>query len=387
MSKNKFDDLLLKRFQEEELEYKPESWNKLAQKLPNKKKRLFLVPIGIAAAIALILGSVLLFNNYETQNIPESRSFTQLKVEEKSIIEPKNEEPKNDAKINRITAKNKTTKTSLLANNNKKNNHTPSSIIPKKTIIYPSVPKVKEESKTLAKANKDGEINNIVSENNTGIYPKKDIKIWESPKQNRHANANSRPDYWAKKNNKKETSIGVAGGVNYGSLNTGYAVGLSAKQGLGKDFFIDGTIAVMYNNNANNLGNYAGKTSGRPASGSINMTSPAFSPAQNLYYVQFNPSFGYQVEKDIALSMGADIQKLVTNDEHTNKVKFTQNGLETIPNVDFGFTGKAEINVGPNIKTGIIFREGLNSIFGSKDISYVNRRYFQVQFKYNIPLK
>lgn len=387
MSKNKFDDLLLKKFQEGELEYQPESWNKLAQKLPNKKRRLFLFPIGIAAAIALILGSVLLFkqSNTEINNIPESRTFTQQKVEEKSIVEPTIEEPKNTQTLNQVT--NKTTKTSILANNNKQSKQNTSTIPNKTPFIKPTISKLKEENKTVAVANKEDKINNSVSETNNDIQNKKDIKIGESPMQNSYANANSAPDFWAKKSNRKETSIGVAGGVNYGSLNTGYAVGLTAKQGLGKDFFIDGTIAVMYNNNTSNLGNYAGKTSARSASGIVSMSSPAFSPNQNLYYVQFNPSFGYQIEKDIALSLGADVQKLVSNDADVNKVRFTQNGLEAIPTVDFGFTGKAEINVSPNIKTGVIFREGLNSLLSSNDVQYVNRRYFQVQFKYNIPLK
>ena len=190
-----------------------------------------------------------------------------------------------------------------------------------------------------------------------------------------------------------KTSLAVAGGVNYGNLNTGYSAGLSVRRKVAGDFFVDGTVAMMYNNNASNVVNYSGppanndnSLAARPAAGKMSVSSPAIEPTQNLYYVQFNPSFGYQIEKHVALSVGGDFQQMVRKKEGEEKVQLISNNAKLFPNFDIGLTTKSEFSITPNIQAGLIYREGLNNLLKSEGSKYVNRRYVQVQFKYNLPV-
>jgi len=398
MGKKEFDDLLFKKFQEEDLEYNPEHWDKLSQRLMDpeakKKNKVLLFSLGIAAAVALVLASVLLikFVNTDESNIHGVINNLVQQQSEQPWPAEGYPEQQNDATKSK----------------GNKNAH-PKNLSPTLSSPQPNLAFANSSSKVTITQEGENAIqkNHNIKTTDADIENREITNVvnalqgdYESPQNSfSESKPNSDPDYiksfgiqqepnhWASHKQEKQTSIGVSGGVNYGSLSTGYSFGLSAKQDLGKDFFVDGTIAFMYNNNTTNMGDYAGKTSGRPALGAINMSSPAFSPSQNLYYLQFNPSFGYQVLKEVAVSIGGDMQQMVSADNSIEKIKFTENGVETFPTLDFGLTGKAEFNVTPNIRTGVIFREGLSNLMNRNDIQYVNRRYFQVQFKYNIPVK
>jgi hypothetical protein len=97
-----------------------------------------------------------------------------------------------------------------------------------------------------------------------------------------------------------------------------------------------------------------------------------------------NPSFGYQIEDKVALSVGGDFQKMLNKKDEI--VQPDNNNTKIFPTMDIGLTTKSEFIISPNLQAGLVYREGLNNLFKS-DAPYVNRRYVQVQFKYNIPLK
>jgi len=230
----------------------------------------------------------------------------------------------------------------------------------------------------------------------TTVPPQKNKQLAEKdvPRHTfQRLNQNGPETYWAgqQAGTGKQTIIAVGGGVNYGSLNAGYSIGITAQHKLGNNFFVDGTIAMMYNNNINNAGNYAGQApafASRPASFIAAAPSKTFTPTQNLYYLQFNPSFGYEIGNKIAISMGGDVQQMISDDQYVDKVQVYPDGVRVFPTLDLGITGKTEFNVTPHIRAGIIFREGLNNfLMSNSPTQYVNRRYFQVQFKYAIPVQ
>jgi hypothetical protein len=155
---------------------------------------------------------------------------------------------------------------------------------------------------------------------------------------------------------------------------------------------VDGTVAMMYNNNATNVaanngpsvgGN--GNTAARPSSFESSISSPALDPIQRLYYVQFNPSVGYQIEDKVALSVGGDFQRILNKRDEI--IQPNNSDTKVFPNFDIGITTKSEFTITPNIQAGLVYREGLNNLLKGDGGKYVNRRYFQVQFKYNLPLK
>ena len=82
------------------------------------------------------------------------------------------------------------------------------------------------------------------------------------------------------------------------------------------------------------------------------------------------------------------MQQMISEDNYVDKIQIYSDGVRVFPTLDLGLTGKAEFNVAPHIQAGVIFREGLNNfLMSNSPTQYVNRRYFQVQFKYAIPVQ
>ncbi len=195
-------------------------------------------------------------------------------------------------------------------------------------------------------------------------------------------------------------NVGINGGYNFGTMNTGYALSIKAKANITKDVFIDGTVGIAMNNmNTPTYNVPMSNVKARPSGASNqNVNLPAVkNEAQQLLYMQVNPSVGYNVNKRITVSMGADLQRLVKtqgSDPINNNVYFdaANRSVSIIPQTDLGLTGKTEFNISKNISAGLIYREGINNLFRTADmemegVNYLNRRFMQVQFTYNIPVK
>jgi hypothetical protein len=456
MSKNEFDELLLKKFREAELEYNPASWDKLSQLLPsnpaagdssfdellrnklqgeeleykaehweqlalllpvtqvpisdpinftagNKNKRWGLAA-GIAAAILLMVGTVFFFK--QINNGPDES--TQPSLVKKDSQPSNNNTTVQQNKVNTTTG---TPQTPAIAQhgkvqqqpvspvqqnavNNAQNNslyNTINSV--NQNIVSPQQP---QQPQQIAQSNTVTPQPSIIDGSQPviekiTITPAKENPIPESYTYNNTTYASAFYEGNGKGNKNAKTSISVGGGVNYGNLNTGYSAGVSIRRKVAGDFFVDGTVAMMYNNNANNVAINNGpslsdnNTAARPASfNETPLASPALDPIQKLYYVQFNPSIGYQLEKHVALSVGGDFQKMLNKTEEI--VQPESNNSKLFPNLDVGLTAKSEFSITPSIQAGLMYREGLNNLIKNDGSKYVNRRYIQVQFKYNIPV-
>lgn len=374
MSKNEFDAWLLKKLQEEELTYRPEHWQEVAQKLPpapGSRKRLFVtwhaVAAGIAAVLLLTAGWTLFGPSKEPETLTEMAKITSPTAPS-GLEETTTSGMPVPAPISKDT--DPLTHSHLPLSPNSLGVASPH-IAGKQEVATPIQHQHKQQAPQEQIAYKKEEV--------PPVFPK-----------TRDDYPQVAPEPFIATTPKKQMILSVGGGVNYGSVNTGYALGVSARRNLGNNFFVDGTVAMMYNDNATQIADYNNKAvqfAARPLNGASAISTPAMSPASNrLYYLQFNPTFGYQIDKDIALSVGGDVQQMLNAQPGELKVSTADQMAKVLPAMDIGLTAKSEFNIAPHIQAGVLYREGLNNILRASN-QYFNRRYFQVQFKYNIPLK
>ncbi|WP_118952688.1 hypothetical protein [Taibaiella helva] len=409
MSKNEFDELLLKKLRNEELEYNPAHWDRLAQLLPptltpasaGKGKKQWVIATGIAAAVALALATVFMIQLLNGPDDKPAQPSVAHQQPPAGTTAPEN----NTASREPVTkpglpGKDKGTPAAdKAAGTNDRNlaqeeqgvlpdlnSHSPAPVVP----VPDNNPKVREQVAVTREPEPTAPLKEKTN-GNLFLNPATSNKVKESKEYTYHADPSVALNDYTK--HERKTSISLGGGVNYGNLNTGYTAGVSVRHKIAGNLFVDGTVAMMYNNNANNVvANNGppmtenGKIAARPTAfnNETTLASPALNPIQKLYYVQFNPSIGYQVEKHVALSVGGDFQRMLNRNDEIVQPENVSSKL--FPNMDVGLTAKSEFSITPNIQAGLVFREGLNNLLRNDNSKYVNRRYVQVQFKYNIPV-
>lgn len=407
MSKNEFDELLLKKLREEELEYNPENWERLAQLLPPalppvSKNRKWLFVTGTAAVLALCLAVFFFIKLVQNQNNYDATG-SQLLTEGTGIPAPLPDIPK-QTETQTITQAELTYPIAIASEKgsiSQQEEHTIS--------VEESIGNSKENTNLIASLPLKATSNTTQQQTITApeVAAETRVAIIETNKtpasEEHYTNQlTARPapvtpstvyeNYISNNSNAGHTSVGLGGGMSYGNMNAGYAVGISARTKIAGDFFVDGTVAMLYNNNTSNtavnngpsLNDNSYKLASRPESFANTVATPAISPIQRLYYVQFNPSVGYQLDQNIAISVGGDFQQMLNKNEEV--VLQSANMARILPNLDIGLTTKSEFSITPNIQAGLIYREGLNNLIKNEGSRYVNRRYIQVQFKYNLPL-
>ncbi len=410
MSKNEFDELLLKKLQEEDLAYDPEHWDRLSQLLPPSlapaanKGRKWLIATGIAAAAAFVLATVFYVKLMDKSNdaFPVQEPSVAQKPTETvpapatgtNVTPPSVQERQNMP----VPAPSNPAPAPVTANNSSSANpyttrapYNPAQVIP---VPVPGTTTREEEHKEEKMAQEPPREQQIVPQSpmprqkESPVVAKKEENQASVPTYFNDFDNDGPATYVSGAAKANRTSLSLGGGVNYGNLNTGYTVGVSARTKIAGNFFVDGTVAMMYNNNANNVANYNGSTTAKALarpSGQL-AASPAIEPTQNLYYVQVNPSIGYQIDKNVALSVGSDFQQMLSRTDGSEKVQLAADNTKIFPAFDVGLTTKSEFNITPNIQAGLMYREGLSNLLKNDGNKYVNRRYFQVQFKYNIPV-
>lgn len=388
MNLNDFDQQLRKKIDEEELVVNPLQWEKLENALPKEKTRkvLYFRIAGVAASVAILLMGFWLyvqFNNKlintvantETKEQPSSKTnpnntATKESQSPQKIKLPISSEHSVATKQQQATQKNKT-----LYQQNKSNfpistQHEPifknkqdegygfnANLSPSQESI--EVPQESNTTKSLANSNTTATNKQIASS------PIIDI-------DNEHGDKHHLIN--------KNTSINIAGGVNYGSLNLGYMAAISAKQHLGEKFYIEGSLGFLQNqevvtstmstNQYSQILNNSNR--GRPAK----LTE---SPS-GIYYLQFAPAIGYEILKDMSLGVGADIQRTLDGTIENRTIIATENGFKMMPIWDAGVTTRAEVALSKQIKAGLLYREGLNNLLSGTQ-NYYNRRFVQVQLK------
>lgn len=394
----KFDELIKSKLDNDEVLFQPKGWEQMqqaitAQNANKKNQKLTLVTlfyswksITAIASCAIILLGVFMFSLQKgNETIPSTQNqYSSNKNIEKANIE------QSDKKENTANPNTKIEYISILSHTNKRSN---------KSIDHQEVP---FDTKGLLKTN-------IIESEEGLIATRKEDKIKAPIGKDTLQMSAQEVDFLLKQyitkgfeeeGTKKENiskegfEIGINGGINYGTLNQGYAMGVVAKTNLSKDVFIDGSIGVNFSNKTD-VPVYSvssNKVLARPGKNQSPINSPAITDQSNqLVYLQFNPSVGYQVAKNISFSIGGDIQQQINRKNKTeeNVVYYGKDqNAAIIPSSDFGFTTKTEFKISKSINAGLLYREGLNNYFATADngVNYANRRYVQIQLKYNIPL-
>jgi hypothetical protein len=403
MSTNEFDRLIRDKFDSGEFDYKPEGWQQLSRKMdltpPGKTMATgaagigrWLPKAGIAAGIAAIIGiSAYFMDHNTTAPHPQdtvTKTTTPTAVPTQAPVVTNTTAPATVP----ATTTNATTHVTVAAQSGNR----PANATTRQQQTVPNT--------VVPQANNNNHVQVAQTNNNNPQQPQPAETrkpVTPLPKQPDFGeNAYAADD--KKQQRSGRTSFSLAGGVNYGSLNTGYTVGVSARRKLGDGrFYVEGDLAFVNSSapkaasvseaqydalNTNYSGtNNTGSSGGNGPAAMAAVSAPVKTVSQeqalnSLYYLQFSPSVGYNVQKNIAVSVGADVQRLLQNNSNgETPVVLESDELKLIPQTDVGLTGKAEYGVTRRLKAGMLYREGVNALIDNK---YINRRYVQVQVKF-----
>ncbi len=393
---NSFDDTLRQKINEDALPYNHAHWQQLLSKLSSKRinfipKHRFARVAAVAAACLLAVSAVALFWNQFDTKPQVSLAPT---IAQESLSTPTNK--------NTIAADTQTNEAVVANNSNVANTHKPASLVQTKStnstttttnnnllqgVVNPTSTEQSVQNILVQKNN-----NTVAKETPKDVFqpstqPKSSSIVAYQPLINDY-NSN----YYLENHNRDEakTSIAIGTGVSYGNFKTGITVGVGVRQYLSKDVFFDGVVAMNINQGNERMLNTTGSAkailmSSKSTSGSSKTNAAVITNARDFYYLQVNPTFGLRLNKKFAISAGPDFQQRIRENSDETVIITKSQGAKIIPFTDIGLTGKAEVNLTRDIQTGIMYREGINSFFRGSD--YLNRRYMQVQLKYNIPVK
>ena len=178
------------------------------------------------------------------------------------------------------------------------------------------------------------------------------------------------------KSDHKRINISVAGGPNYGTINTGYAIGAAVDKKLTNKFGLE--VAVAYVGNTASTSGTQSLPPFRPRGYFPSTTSPVVTSPLN--YLQFAPLANYSLFPKFTLSAGVDLQRLLQ--VHGVTVLYNDN-TRVVPTMDLGMLLRTEYSMSPHIKAGLSYRFGANNLV-SPGNNYLDRNYMQIQLKYKL---
>jgi hypothetical protein len=358
MGTNELDRLIVKNVGRISYEYDADDWEALSAQLAaaRRKKRVMAftyISSGIAASVAIFLiGIVPMLSEKKTPAvsytsglyIPPATPFAE------SSVSP--QVPGAPAIGQRNPA------TALLAS--------PQHAGPlSDTLIY-SVPNAVNNN--LAANISTPPVNKTID--TSGFEQKHQGHTYQSLEPLQYAATENKPDH-------KGINISVAGGVSYGTVNTGYVLGAVADRKLGNKFGLELTVAYVGNAAATDNSTY-------PSYPGSNVYIPPVKPASvvtsPLNYLQLTPMLDYSLSKKITLSAGADVQRLL---QDHNVTVFYNDNARVAPLIDLGMLLRVEYAVLPRLKAGVSYRLGTNNIL-SPGNHYLDRNYMQLQFRYKL---
>lgn len=401
MKANEFDKAIRHSYDQGSFDYNPAQWENLLPQLneaESKKKSLAWLPfISYAASVLFMvgIGAFLMRNNApqdgiaSTESWPEhSMIFTQPHVKTELAWQ-------NTAHSNALTA----AAQSAPARATQPLLQEPVAMV-QNTVIAVTLPNDE----------------NILSASIADVQAPVQPLVRKAPKYIDFNSYNYEP---AEQEKRVNTSICLTGGVNYGGSNSGYAMGITAHQKLGENVFVEGDIAFVNNMSgkkteyvtegyvppsttittqgtsggaSTTTGAKGAHTAARPSGTTpledANTTTTITIPGQakgshyNMFYAQVTPTVGYNVFKNLSLSGGADLQRLLQGEK---LMTVTQNveDAKHLPSYDLGFVGKTEYAVSKQIKATVYYRHGLNNAVSGTD-KYIDRNYIQFQLKFSI---
>ncbi len=380
MSNNEFDRLVAEKLKQTTFTYDPGDWDKLTVQLAEArhKKRtvLFVYKVsGIAASLLVcMIGISLLLSKKETITTVSIRQHTASKIAMSAPAIPSTPIKTQAQNTIAITSANRS-KTFTVTTKKTNNNQllVNANIIENTASNMAATPATSHDSENSAVAQttlaeKFAQVDKKATPQQKSVaLPLPGSSIQEEVTVVR-----------------KNVNISVGGGVNYGTLNAGYALNAVADKRISNKMSIEVTMGYI-NNNSATVTSYGASNYG-PSNGPTNNkghivsnTSSNTTPTQ-LNYLQFSPVAGYNVSKNISVGAGADLQRLLQ--DHETAVIY--NDKEKVaPMTDIGLLLKTDYAVTTRLKGGVSYRIGANNLISAGN-NYIDRNYMQVQLKYRL---
>lgn len=359
MSESEFDRLIAKKASQASYEYDANDWGDLSGRLAaaRKKKRVALFAYtasGVAASVAIfIIGIAPMLSK---KGAPATQYASQPQVHQ-VLLAPSTPSVNNNAGIQTAGQQH--------------------------TIAYKPSP-VKKQSPTASHVTIP-DTSDVVYNNSAANVPTPpvekptDVQAPEQKTQQQEYGTLMPLSYYEKekKPDNRGVGISVAGGVNYGTINTGYAVGAAAERKINNKLGIEVTVAYIGNNasapGASGLGPFS------PPNGN-SQAKPATVVDLPLNYLQCAPMADYNLSNKVTLAAGADLQRLLQ--DHSATVLYNDD-IKTAPLIDLGILLRTEYKISNHLKAGLSYRVGANNVFSTGN-NYLDRNYMQVQLKYKL---
>jgi len=390
MKPKEFDDLIRQKFDENDFEYNPRNWDRLADEMDGRAKKRSVImwwwmPLaGIAASVALAIGVMpLLRQDGSNKNVAKIES-----VQKHSFVQPLlyQSEP-------RLAQAATSTKDNLPYTKTIHKKH--------KNIVFLNEDKNAEGYVALrihdAVPQTAGAPVKIINLLAVGNIPSKDKdkKLQVAIKEGINT---FKPEETVKKAPK--LSLILSGGINRDSQNNGYTAGASIRRMVNDKVFVEGDVAFANSNNTQ-ITAYLAPAPGNSASqGARHSAAKTASPdgekvyttvtpeggvikdanvSYNLSYAQVTPSIGYKLMKKLSLAVGPDFQQMLV-DNRPAPSTVDRGTLQEAAVFDVGFIGKSEYSIGKNVKASVSYRKGVNTLITLTD-KYFDRDYLQFQVR------
>lgn len=387
MRSKEFDDLVRQTFEKASLPYNHENWQKLSAQLDeNERKggRVILWPMAaIAASIAMAIGVITWINRTDDKTTVQVRNHAPATVIHTTA-------PTVPAPSSRIPAPAIVTGTPPVQ---QKAGNTPfvRNSMPKPVPVAATVP----EEVAIPQQTTISEtpvIANIIKEQPKPVLNNGFVAVQPKDRSEKTVAAVTNPNIYydhivVPVKNEKKRYITMAGGLNYGTLNSGYVMGFAAGTKISDKFYVESDVAFVGNIAGNTklsfltepakTNPYAKTTSSAPVTTTVQVQR-----FYNIYYAQVTPTLGYKVAKKVSVGVGADVQRLLLNDKLVTDTKDPEDARQ-LPSFDMGLVGKTEYNLTKEIKASVYYRKAMNqSLTGNN--KYLDRDYLQLQLKFTI---
>jgi hypothetical protein len=379
MKSKEFDDIVRQKFENARLPYNHENWQKLSAVLDQKKERnlrLLLWPLAsIAASVAMAIGIFTWVGRNDKEVVQATKQGTHHTTQHIATAPPQ-QQPVQD--LAPIPLKNNTVRQS---------NPAPATPQNKAIAQTPSVlqNRIIQEQRALPIVHQAPVTARIAEEQISTFRAEKDPVIAKNSEPVRSLPLTNNNVFYEEvitKRKDRDRFIAIAGGLNYGTLNSGYVMGLSAgtKIGGGK-FYVESDVAFVGNMaNEKNRQTFKTKSSSLGKTTSYNTSTVTVQRFYNLYYAQVTPTIGYRVAPSISVGVGADVQKLLINDILVTETD-NPDDAKQLPSYDMGLVGKTEYSVTKEIKASVYYRKAVNRELSGNN-NFLNRDYLQLQLKF-----
>jgi len=383
MKPREFDELIRRKFEQDDFEYNPRNWDQLTEQMDGRAKKRSIalwwwMPLaaGMAASVALAIG-VVSMRQGDTGNAGVAGFAQAFRYEQNQHVQPSQ-----DALQYSVNPEAQYAKT-----NHRRNNAGKVVMNAEKGTDFGIN---LDNAISLARATKQQKFDFLgitTDKPDKEKDKKKDVAVAEGYHTFKPEEIQKAP----------KVSITLLGGYNQGSQNIGYVAGATVRRMVNDKVYVESDVAFASSNNTQPTWVAGPDVSARHGvaarttnalSSKTNTVTPVDEPIEesqtyNLSYAQVSPSLGYKLMKRMSLAAGPDFQQALADNRPAPATDLTHDNVAVMPLFDVGFIGKTEYSVTKKVKAQLSYRKGINNLLTPMD-KYIDRDYLQVQVRYTI---